>query len=314
MNKMSKIATREAYGNYLAELGASHPEIVVFDADLSGATKTGVFKKAFPERFFNAGIAECDMMGMAAGISTTGKIPFASTFALFGTGRAYEIVRNSICEPALNVKIVCSHAGLSVGEDGGSHQSFEDICLMRVLPNMTVLVPADDVETKKMMDAALAINGPVYIRTCRMATETILPKDYPFEIGKAAVLREGQDVTICAIGLMVEQALVAADLLAEEGIHAQVLNMGSVKPIDREAIIRAAKETGCFVTAEEHSMYGGLYSAVSEVLCENLPVPVERVAIEDRFGQSGKAMDVLAGYGLTAEKIVEKAKAAFRKK
>lgn len=305
---MSKIATREAYGQYLAELGAAHPEIVVFDADLSGATKTSIFAKTFPDRFFDAGIAECDMMGMAAGIATTGKIPFASTFALFGTGRAYEIVRNSICETGLNVKIVCSHAGLSVGEDGASHQSFEDIALMRGLPGMTVLVPADAIETRCMMDAALAINGPVYIRTCRMATEPVLPKDYTFEVGKAVCLREGSDVTLCAVGLMVAEALKAAELLEAEGISAKVLNMGSIKPIDAQALVNAAQETGCLVTAEEHSCYGGLYSAVCEVLCGHCPVPVTRVAIEDRFGQSGKAMDVLKAYGLTAEAIAEKAK------
>lgn len=311
---MSKIATRDAYGKHLAELGQTHPEIVVFDADLSGTTKTGVFAKAFPDRFFNAGIAECDMMGMAAGIATTGKIPFASTFALFGTGRAYEIVRNSICETGLNVKIVCSHAGLSVGEDGASHQSFEDVALMRELPGMTVLVPADVIETCTMMDAALTIDGPVYIRTCRMATEAVMPEDYTFEIGKAACLKEGQDVTIMAMGLMVEQAVLAAEALADEGISARVLNMGSIKPIDKDAIIAAAKETGCIVTAEEHSCYGGLYSAVSEVVCASTPVPVERVAIEDRFGQSGKALDVLKGYGLTAEAIAEKAKAVIARK
>lgn len=309
-----KIATREAYGNYLVELGKKNPDIVVFDGDLSGATKTAIFKKAFPDRHFNAGIAECDLMGMAAGISTTGKIPFASTFAIFGAGRAFEIIRNSICYPKLNVKIACTHAGVSVGEDGGSHQAIEDIALMRVLPNMTVLVPADATETKRMMDAALEINGPVYIRLGRLATSVILPDDYKFEVGKAATLREGGDVTIMAIGLMVERALEAAETLKAEGIDARVLNMGSIKPIDRDAIVKAAKETGAIVTAEEHSVIGGLAGAVCEVLAETVPTPVEKVGINDVFGQSGKALDVLDHYGLTAEHIVSAAKAAVARK
>ena len=311
---MSKIATRQAYGEYLAELGAKNKDIVVLDADLSGATKTSEFKKVFPERHFNAGIAECDMMGMAAGLSTTGKIPFASTFAIFGAGRAYEIVRNSICYPKLNVKIGCSHAGLSVGEDGASHQAIEDIALMRVLPNMTVLVPADGIETKRMMDAALAIDGPVYIRTCRLATENIMPEDYQFEVGKAAVMHEGDDVTIMAMGLMVERALDAAKALEADGIHARVLNMGSVKPIDRDAIEKAAKETGAIVTAEEHSVIGGLAGAVCEVLAETTPAPVEKIGVQDQFGQSGKALEVLEAYGLTSDAIAEAAKKAIARK
>jgi len=311
---MSKIATRQAYGEYLAELGAKNKDIVVLDADLSGATKTSEFKKVFPERHFNAGIAECDMMGMAAGLSTTGKIPFASTFAIFGAGRAYEIVRNSICYPKLNVKIGCSHAGLSVGEDGASHQAIEDIALMRVLPNMTVLVPADGIETKRMMDAALAMDGPVYIRTCRLATENIMPEDYQFEVGKAAVMHEGDDVTIMAMGLMVERALDAAKALEADGIHARVLNMGSVKPIDRDAIEKAAKETGAIVTAEEHSVIGGLAGAVCEVLAETTPAPVEKIGVQDQFGQSGKALEVLEAYGLTSDAIAEAAKKAIARK
>ncbi len=311
---MEKIATREAYGNYLVELGEKNPEIVVFDADLSGATKTGIFKKAFPERHFNAGIAECNLMGMAAGISTTGKIPFASTFAIFGAGRAFEIIRNTICYPKLNVKIACTHAGLSVGEDGGSHQSVEDIALMRVLPNMTVLVPADAVETRRMMDAAIAHDGPVFIRLGRLATSVVLPEDYKFEIGKAAMLKDGGDVTIMAIGLMVERALEAAEKLKSKGIDARVLNMGSIKPIDREAIVAAAKETGAIVTAEEHSVIGGLAGAVCEVLAETEPVPVEKVGINDQFGQSGKALEVLEHYGLTAKAIVDAAKKAVDRK
>ncbi len=311
---MSKIATREAYGSYLVELGEKNENIVVFDADLSGATKTAVFKKAFPARHLNAGIAECDMMGMAAGISTVGKIPFASTFAIFGTGRAYEIIRNSICYPKLNVKVACTHSGLSVGEDGGSHQSVEDIALMRVLPNMTVLVPADAVETKRMMDAAVALDGPVYIRLGRLATEVILPEDYQFELGKAVTLKEGSDLTIMAIGLMVEKALEAAERLAAEGIKARVLNMGCIKPIDRDAIVAAAKETGAIVTAEEHSIIGGLAGAVCEVLAETTPAPVEKVGIMDQFGQSGKAVDVLNHYNLTTDAIVAAAKKAMGRK
>ncbi|MDD2414732.1 MAG: transketolase family protein [Eubacteriaceae bacterium] len=311
---MTKIATREAYGNYLVELGEKNKDIVVFDADLSGATKTGIFKKAFPDRHFNAGIAECDMMGMAAGISTTGKIPFASTFAIFGAGRAYEIVRNSICYPKMNVKIACTHSGLSVGEDGASHQSIEDIALMRVLPNMTVLVPADANETKRMMDAALEIDGPVYLRLGRLATDIILPEDYQFEVGKAATLKDGKDVTIIAIGLMVERALAAADDLAKEGISARVLNMGSVKPIDRAAIEAAAKETGAIVTAEEHSIIGGLSGAVCEVLAETTPAPVEKVGVMDTFGESGKALEVLEHYNLTSDAIVKAARKVMARK
>ncbi|MDD4692023.1 MULTISPECIES: transketolase family protein [Clostridia] len=311
---MSKIATREAYGKYLVELGEKNENIVVLDADLSGATKTADFKKAIPERHFNAGIAECDMMGMAAGLSTTGKIPFASTFAIFGAGRAFEVIRNSICYPKMNVKVACTHAGLSVGEDGGSHQSVEDIALMRVLPNMTVLVPADAVETKRMMDAAVELNGPVYLRLGRLATEVILPEDYQFELGKAVTLKEGTDVTIIAIGLMVEKAVEAAEILAGEGISARVLNMGCIKPIDRDAIVAAAKETGAIVTAEEHSIIGGLAGAVCEVLAETLPAPVEKVGIMDQFGQSGKAVDVLEHYNLNTAAIVEAAKKAVGRK
>ncbi len=311
---MSKIATREAYGKYLVELGEKNENIVVLDADLSGATKTADFKKAIPERHFNAGIAECDMMGMAAGLSTTGKIPFASTFAIFGAGRAFEVIRNSICYPKMNVKVACTHAGLSVGEDGGSHQSVEDIALMRVLPNMTVLVPADAVETKRMMDAAVELNGPVYLRLGRLATEVILPEDYQFELGKAVTLKEGTDVTIIAIGLMVEKAVEAAEIMAGEGISARVLNMGCIKPIDRDAIVAAAKETGAIVTAEEHSIIGGLAGAVCEVLAETLPAPVEKVGIMDQFGQSGKAVDVLEHYNLNTTAIVQAAKKAIGRK
>ena len=311
---MEKIATREAYGKYLVELGKQNPKIVVFDGDLSGATKTSYFREAFPDRHFNAGIAEADLMGMAAGISTTGLIPFASTFAIFGAGRAFEIIRNSICYSNLNVNICCTHAGLSVGEDGGSHQSIEDIALMRVLPNMHVFVPADAVETRRMLDAALTIDGPVYIRLCRLATNVVLPEDYEFVPGKAVELKSGNDVTIMAIGLMVERALEAAEALKAEGIDARVLNMGSIKPIDKAAIEAAAKETGAIVTAEEHSIIGGLAGAVCETLAETTPCPVEKVGVNDVFGQSGKAPEVLEAYGLTADHIVSAAKAAIASK
>lgn len=311
---MEKIATREAYGKYLVELGKKNPKIVVFDGDLSGATKTSYFRAEFPDRHFNAGIAEADLMGMAAGISTTGLIPFASTFAIFGAGRAFEIIRNSICYSNLNVNICCTHAGLSVGEDGGSHQSIEDIALMRVLPNMHVFVPADAVETRKMIDAALNIDGPCYIRLCRLATNVVLPEDYEFVPGKAVELKKGSDVTIMAIGLMVERALEAAETLEKEGISARVLNMGSIKPIDKAAIEAAAKETGAIVTAEEHSVIGGLAGAVCETLAETTACPVEKVGVNDVFGQSGKALEVLEHYGLTAEHIVEAAKKAISRK
>lgn len=309
-----KKATRQAYGEYLVKLGENNKDIVVLDADLTGATKTSEFKKAFPERHFNAGIAECNMMGMAAGLSTTGKIPFASTFAIFGAGRAFEIVRNSMAYPKLNVKLALTHAGISVGEDGASHQSIEDVALMRAVPNMTILVPADAVETERMMDAAVEINGPVYIRLGRSNQEIILDADYRFEVGKAAQLRDGSDVTIIAMGLMVEQALIAAESLAGEGISARVLNMGSVKPIDADAIMAAAAETGAIVTAEEHSVIGGLGGAVSEALAKLDPVPVEMVGVQDRFGQSGKAPELLELYNLNAKTIVESAKKAIGRK
>ncbi|MEF9918803.1 MAG: transketolase C-terminal domain-containing protein [Eubacterium sp.] len=275
---MSKKSTRQAYGEYLGVLGKKNKDIVVLDADLSGATKTSEFKKVMPERHFNVGIAECDLMGISAGLATTGKIPFASTFAIFGAGRAYEVIRNSICYPKLNVKIALTHAGISVGEDGGSHQSIEDVTLMRTIPNMTVLVPADAVETERMMDAAVAIDGPVYIRLGRLDTTVLFDEDYEFEVGKATLLKEGHDVTIIAMGLMVEKALEAAEQLKTEGFSARVLNMGSVKPIDEAAIEAAAKETGAIVTAEEHSVIGGLGGAVSEVVVATTPVPLEKAA------------------------------------
>lgn len=309
-----KKATRQAYGEYLVTLGEQNNDVVVLDADLSGATKTNIFKEACPERHFNVGIAETNLMGVAAGLAAVGKIPFASTFAIFGAGRAYEVIRNSICYPKLNVKICLTHAGISVGEDGGSHQSIEDIALMRVLPNMVVLSPADAVETKQMMDAAMAINGPVYIRLGRSDVPVLFDEDYQFELGKATPMKDGQDVTIIATGLMVATALEAAELLQEEGVSAQVLNMGSIKPIDVEAIKAAAATTGAIVTAEEHSIIGGLGGAVAEVLAETLPVPMERVGVKDVFGQSGKVAPLLEKYGLTAKDIVAAAKKAIDRK
>jgi len=307
-------STRQAYGEYLVELRNKIKNLVVLDADLSGATKTNIFAKECPDRHFNVGIAEANLMGMAAGLATTGKIPFASTFAIFGAGRAYEIVRNSICYPKLNVKIALTHSGISVGEDGGSHQSIEDITLMRVIPNMTVLCPADAIETRKMMDAAIAIDGPVYIRLGRSDVPVIFDEDYKFEVGKAGLLKTGRDVTIIAVGLMVGPALEAAELLKAEGISAQVINMGSIKPIDVDAIEEAAIKTGAIVTAEEHSIIGGLGGAVAEVLCEVAPVPMERVGIKDVFGQSGKVAPLMEKYGLTAKDIVAAAKKVIERK
>lgn len=309
-----KKSTRQAYGEYLVTLGKKNKNLVVLDADLSGATKTNIFKKACPERHFNVGIAETNLMGMAAGLATVGKIPFASTFAIFGAGRAYEVIRNSICYPKLNVKIALTHSGISVGEDGGSHQSIEDIALMRVIPNMTVLCPADAIETEKMMDAAMEINGPVYIRLGRSDVPFLFDEDYKFEVGKASLLKMGRDVTIIATGLMVGVALEAAELLKDDGISARVLNMGSIKPIDIDAIEDAAIKTGAIVTAEEHSIIGGLGGAVAEVLCEVAPVPMERVGVKDIFGQSGKVDALMEKYELTPKDIVIAAKKAIERK
>ncbi|MGB4461649.1 MAG: transketolase family protein, partial [Tepidanaerobacteraceae bacterium] len=289
---MTKIATRDAYGEALAQLGEEIKDIVVLDADLSGSTKTSVFAKKFPERFFNVGIAEQNLMGTAAGFATCGKIPFASTFAVFATGRAFEQVRNSICYPKLNVKIAATHAGLTVGEDGATHQSVEDLSLMRALPNMTVISPADAVETKKAVMAAAFHQGPVYIRLGRMAVETIFDEDYEFEIGKGKVLREGSDVAIIATGIMVAEALRAAEILEKEGINAMVVNIHTLKPIDEDIILKAA-DCGAIVTAEEHTVIGGLGSAVAEVLAEKKPTPMRRIGIKDRFGLSGKPNELL---------------------
>ncbi|NLJ34453.1 MAG: transketolase family protein [Firmicutes bacterium] len=306
-----KIATRDAYGEALAQLGRSNPDIVVLDADLSGSTKTAVFAREFPQRFFNMGIAEANMMGTAAGLAAAGKIPFASTFAVFATGRAFDQVRNSICYPQLNVKIAATHAGLTVGEDGASHQSVEDIALMRALPNMTVLVPADGVEARLAVRAAAEHVGPVYLRLGRPKVPVIFGDDYSFEIGRAVRLREGSDVTLAACGYMVGPALAAAKLLAGEGIEARVLNMSTLKPLDGDALLAAARETGALVTAEEHSIIGGLGSAVAEFLGQEYPVPVLRVGIGDTFGESGPPEELLEKYGLTAGDILAAAKKAM---
>ena len=306
---MAKIATREAYGKALAKLGAENEKVVVLDADLSKSTKTADFKKVYPERFFNMGIAEANMMAVAAGMSTCGKIPFVSTFAMFAAGRAFEQIRNSIGYPHLNVKVCATHAGLTVGEDGASHQAIEDLSLMRSIPGMTVICPADDIETEAAIKAVAEYNGPCYVRLGRSAVSTINDNaEYKFEIGKAVTLREGKDATIVATGIMVEAALEAYNVLAEEGIKVRVVNIHTLKPIDKEAIIKAARETNLIVTAEEHNIIGGLGSAVCEVTSENHPVPVVRVGVKDTFGESGKPGELLKAYGLTAEDIVKAVK------
>ena len=306
MTKM--IATRDAYGETLKELGGINKDIVVLDADLSGSTKTAMFKKEYPDRFFNVGIAEQNLLGTAAGLAAAGKIPFASTFAMFATGRAFEIIRNSVCYPNLNVKIAATHAGLTVGEDGATHQALEDISIMRSLPNMMVLSPCDAVETRQCILKAAEHNGPVYIRLGRSKAPVILDENYEFEIGKAIELKAGQDVTIIATGVMVEKAIAASESLLEEGIGARVINMASIKPIDQEIIIKAAKETKGIVTVEEHSIIGGLGSAVSEVIVENYPTTVKIMGTKDVFGESGKGPELLDKYGLSVEKIIEKVK------
>ena len=309
-----KIATRESYGNALAALGEKY-DFVVLDADLAAATKTGIFKKKFPERFFDCGIAEGNMMTVAAGIATTGKPVFASSFAMFAAGRAFEQVRNSIAYPHLNVKIGATHAGITVGEDGATHQCLEDLGVMRTIPGMVVLNPADDVEARACVEWALNYVGPVYIRFGRLAVPVVFDEaDYKFEFGKNLTVREGTDVTIMATGTMLYMAIEAAEKLAEEGISARVTNVHTIKPIDKEDIIEAAKTTGCIVTAEEHNILGGLGAAVAEVVCENCPVPVLRVGVEDKFGKSGKVPALLEAYGLTTENIVAKAKAAIAAK
>lgn len=303
-----KTATREAYGKALAEFGETY-DFVVLDADLAEATKTGIFKKAFPSRFFDCGIAEGNMMSVAAGIASTGKTVFASSFAMFAAGRAFEQVRNSIGYPHLNVKIGATHAGVSVGEDGATHQCLEDIALMRSIPGMVVLNPADATEARAVVKAALDHKGPVYMRFGRLAVDTIFDKDsFTFAIGKGQLLTDGTDVTIVSTGLCTSMALAATELLKNEGISARLVNMASIKPIDRELLIDSAKKTGCVLTVEEHNVIGGLGSAVCETLCESVPVPVVRHGIYDTFGKSGKATELLVEFGLTPEAIAEKAK------
>ena len=311
MSEVKTVATRASYGNALVELGKKRDDFVVLDADLAAATQTGMFKKAFPERFYDCGIAEQNMIGIAAGIAATGKKVFASSFAMFAAGRAFEQVRNSIGYPHLNVIIGATHAGISVGEDGATHQCCEDIALMRTIPGMTVINPADDTEARKAVEAALELDGPVYIRFGRLAVPVIFDEDYDFKVGKGVELREGTDVTIIATGLMVNEALQAHDLLAQEGISARVVNIATIKPLDREIVLKAARDTGAIVTAEEHTVVGGLGSAVAEVVCEEYPVPVVKLGVNDTFGHSGPAVKLLDEFGLRAANIAEKAKQAI---
>lgn len=309
MSEVKKIATRESYGNALKDLAEEYPDLVVLDADLAGATKTGVFQKAYPDRFFDCGIAEGNMAGIGAGLAAAGKIPFISTFAMFAAGRAFEQVRNSIGYPHLNVKIGATHAGISVGEDGATHQCLEDLALMRTIPGMVVLNPADDVEARAAVKAALDHEGPVYIRFGRLAVPVLYDEaDYEFEIGKAKELRPGKDITIIASGLPVAASLEAAERLAEEGVDARVIDMHTIKPIDKDAILKAAKETGNIFTVEEHNVLGGLGSAVSEVVAEECPVPVHKIGIYDQFGESGPAEELLVKYGLDADGIYKQIK------
>jgi len=313
MTKM--VATRDAYGEALIEIGKENENVVVLDADLSKSTKTYGFGQEFPNRFINVGIAEQNLIGMAAGLSTAGKIPFASTFAMFATGRAFEVIRNSVGYPKLNVKICATHSGITVGEDGASHQALEDISCMRVIPNMTVIVPADGVETKAAIHAIAKMNGPVYVRLGRLAVPTINDEaSYKFEIGKGITLKEGSDVTIIATGLMVSEALEAAKELETKGVNARVINIHTIKPIDAELIIKAAKETRAIVTVEEHNIIGGLGSAVSEVISENFPVLLKRIGTNDTFGESGKPAELLKKYGLTKDNIVEAVTDIIKKK
>lgn len=314
MAKGDLIATRDAYGKALAKYGAEYPDLVVLDADLSGSTKTGVFAKAFPERFFQMGIAEQDLMGTAAGLAAAGKIAFASTFAIFATGRAWEQIRNSIAYARFNVKVAATHAGLTVGEDGASHQANEDIALMRVIPGMTVVVPADAVETEQAVKALLDYDGPAYLRLGRSKVPVVFDDDYQFVIGKAATLRAGDDVTIIACGIMVEAALTAAEQLAMEGISARVVNMSTIKPLDEEAVLAAARETGAIVACEEHNIIGGLGSAVAECVVRHYPVPMRFVGVKDVFGESGDPETLLKAYGLTAGDIVQAVKDVLQAK
>lgn len=315
MSDLKKKPTRESYGEALVALGEKYPKLVVLDADLAAATKTGLFKKAFPERFVDCGIAESNMIGVAAGLAAAGMVPFASSFAMFAAGRAFEQIRNSIGYPHLPVKIGATHAGISVGEDGATHQCNEDIALMRSIPGMTVISPADDVEARAAVEAAILHNGPVYLRFGRLATPVFNHEEsYSFSIGKGITLKEGTDLTIVATGLMVYKALQAAEQLAPEGIHAGVINIHTIKPLDRELLIQAAQNTKLIITAEEHNIIGGLGSAVAELLAEECPTPVYRVGVNDQFGMSGPATELLERYGLTASAIVEKAKQGLSKK
>ena len=308
MADMIKIATRDSYGNALKELGAEAANLVVLDADLAGATKTGTFKKAFPDRHFDCGIAEANMICMAAGMSTAGLVPFASSFAMFAAGRAFEQVRNSIGYPHLNVKIGATHGGISVGEDGASHQCCEDFALMRSIPGMTVICPADDIEAKAAVKAAYEMEGPVYLRFGRLAVPVFHAEDFKFEIGKGEVVKDGTDVAIIANGLLVYEAIEAGEKLAAEGINAMVINMATIKPLDEELVIEAAKKCGKVITCEEHSVIGGLGEAVCAVLCEKCPTPVKRIGVNDEFGHSGPAKDLLKQFGLCADNIVKVAK------
>ncbi|KUO70913.1 MAG: transketolase [Desulfosporosinus sp. BRH_c37] len=309
-----KVATRDAYGNALLILGAENPNVVVLDADLSKSTKTADFGKKYPERFFNMGIAESNLLGTSAGLAAAGKIPFASTFAIFAVGRAFEQIRNSIAYPKLNVKIAATHSGITVGEDGGSHQAVEDVAIMRAVPNMVVLVPADGEETRQVVLAAAKYYGPVYIRMGRLAVPLLFGEDYKFEIGKANILKEGTDVAIMANGLMVSMALEAAEELAVKGISVSVVNVASVKPLDVETIVRVAEQTKAVVTAEEHNIIGGLGSAIAEVLGEKLPTPMVRVGLNDTFGESGRPQELLEKYGLTKVDLVKAVHEVLAKK
>lgn len=315
MSDVIKKATRESYGETIRDLAEEYKDLVVLDADLAAATKTGIFKKAYPDRFFDCGIAEANMMGVAAGLAACGKIPFASTFAMFAAGRAYEIVRNSIGYPHLNVKIGATHAGISVGEDGATHQCNEDIALMRTIPGMTIINPCDDVEACAAVKAALDYVGPVYMRFGRLAVPVINDREtYKFQLGKGVVMKDGSDVTIVATGLMVNESLEAAKALEAEEISARVVNIHTIKPLDKELICRCARETGVIVTAEEHSVIGGLGSAVAEAVTECCPVPVIKVGVNDEYGYSGPAMELLKRFGLSAENIAEKVKEALKLK
>lgn len=315
MAEVKRIATRKSYGEALVEIGAVDKDVVVLDADLGGSTMTAMFKEHYPDRFFDCGIAEANMIGVAAGLAASGKKPFASTFAMFAAGRAFEQIRNSVGYPKLPVKICATHAGISVGEDGATHQCCEDIALMRVIPGMTIINPADDVEAKAAIKAIVDLDGPVYVRLGRLAVPVFNDeKTYRFELGKGITLREGNDITIVATGLMVYEALGAADLLAKEGIRARVIDIHTIKPIDEELLVKAAKETGMLVTVEEHSVIGGLGEAVSSVLCAQYPAKVVKLGIQDEFGISGPALELLDYYGLTAPHIAEQVKQAYQTK